>query len=69
MVRNSPRIHASKQISKQARKQANETGGGELYDPVASAFRVKLVRNDALGDCRFRGSSKEGVRGRGDRRQ
>ena len=27
---------------------------GELYDPVASAFRVKLVRDDVLSDFRFR---------------
>ena len=28
---------------------------GEASDPVASVFRVKLVRNGILIDCRFRG--------------
>ena len=46
-------------------------GEGEFHDPVASAFRVKLVRNDVLGDCRFRGLSgeREGGGGEGSRRQ
>ena len=43
----------------------NEGGEGEVYDPVASAFRVKLVRDDVLLDCRFRGLRREG--GAGDR--
>ena len=38
---------------------------GEFYDPVASAFRVKLVRNDVLGDCRFRSLRRGGGGGGG----
>ena len=41
------------------------SGEGELYCPVASAFRVKLVRNDVLGDCRSRGLRRGGKQAAG----